>query len=62
MSNCKAPCKNCPDRHLGCHSDCEKYKEFAEYRRYISDRIKQTNKEYEYDIQKHIRLHKKKNI
>lgn len=21
----KAPCENCPDRHLGCHSECEKY-------------------------------------
>ncbi len=20
-----SPCKNCPDRHLGCHSECEKY-------------------------------------
>lgn len=21
----KAPCKDCPDRHLHCHSTCEKY-------------------------------------
>lgn len=21
------PCKDCPDRHLGCHSECEKYQE-----------------------------------
>lgn len=20
-----APCKNCKDRYLGCHSECEKY-------------------------------------
>lgn len=19
------PCKDCPDRHIGCHSDCERY-------------------------------------
>ena len=23
-----APCKDCSDRHTGCHSECEKYKEF----------------------------------
>lgn len=21
-------CKDCPDRHVGCHSDCERYLEF----------------------------------
>lgn len=25
----KAPCKNCADRKLHCHSTCEKYLEFA---------------------------------
>lgn len=24
-----APCKNCKDRYVGCHSKCEKYKEYA---------------------------------
>ena len=23
-----APCKDCPDRHYKCHSECERYKEF----------------------------------
>ena len=23
-----APCKDCPDRHQGCHSECKKYKEY----------------------------------
>lgn len=23
-----APCKDCPDRHIGCHSECEKYLSF----------------------------------
>lgn len=22
-------CYQCPDRHVGCHSDCEKYREFT---------------------------------
>lgn len=25
-----APCKGCADRHVGCHSGCEKYKKFRE--------------------------------
>lgn len=23
------PCKDCTERHLHCHSECEKYKEFS---------------------------------
>lgn len=30
MAQLKAPCKNCKNRVLGCHSTCEKYKEFYE--------------------------------
>ena len=26
----KAPCKDCPDRYLGCHGTCEKYREYKE--------------------------------
>ena len=25
-----APCKNCGDREIGCHSKCEKYRTFRE--------------------------------
>lgn len=24
----KAPCKNCPARHVGCHADCADYQDF----------------------------------
>ncbi len=24
-----APCYQCPDRHVGCHSKCERYKAYA---------------------------------
>lgn len=24
-----APCKDCTDRHIHCHSECEKYKAFV---------------------------------
>lgn len=33
----KVPCKDCTDRHLGCHSECEKYKAFDAERKKISD-------------------------
>lgn len=26
-----APCKGCTERVVGCHSNCEKYKEFKDY-------------------------------
>lgn len=30
----KAPCKDCPDRHLACHGSCEK---FLKYREQITE-------------------------
>lgn len=27
-----APCKDCPDRQLGCHGTCEKYQEYRRKR------------------------------
>lgn len=56
--NNKAPCKDCEKRHLGCHSDCKDYKEFTEYRKYISNCIKKLNHDNEYEIRKHVRLKK----
>ena len=28
-----SPCKDCGDRYLGCHSDCERYKSYKEENR-----------------------------
>lgn len=28
MNKPKAPCKDCKERRLGCHSECEKYDHF----------------------------------
>ena len=28
MKRPTAPCKDCPDRRLKCHADCEKYAEY----------------------------------
>lgn len=27
-----SPCKDCPDRHFGCHSECDSYSEFRKER------------------------------
>ena len=24
----KSPCKDCPERYIGCHSECSRYKHF----------------------------------
>lgn len=28
----KTPCKKCPDRHIGCHAECDSYKDWAAQR------------------------------
>lgn len=28
----KSPCYKCPNRHKGCHSECEAYREYVEAR------------------------------
>ena len=33
MENNNPPCKECADRHCGCHLDCDKYKEYSELRK-----------------------------
>lgn len=37
----KAPCKDCAERHEGCHGECEKYKAFRES---IDRRTEETTK------------------
>lgn len=39
------PCKNCPDRYLGCHSNCDKYKQF---KKEIAERKRKNQKGREY--------------
>lgn len=33
----KCKCNGCDERHIGCHSDCEAYKEFSDWRKKIRD-------------------------
>jgi hypothetical protein len=35
----KAPCKDCPDRKVGCHSTCEKYILFRKERDELNEKI-----------------------
>lgn len=41
----QAPCKDCPDRHIACHSSCEKFLDFkkqveeAKHRGYIEHQL-----------------------
>lgn len=32
MQRPTSPCYHCPDRHIGCHGQCEKYIEFRKKR------------------------------
>ncbi len=35
-----APCKDCAERRPGCHSECERYKEYSRERAELSKRRK----------------------
>ena len=42
-----APCKDCTERHPGCHSECEKYKEYSRER---TEMCKRKSMDLEADI------------
>ena len=59
------PCRNCEDRHVGCHGTCERYIDWKE--KHIESkrkRFEQKQTDYQYmavaSIRKAKRLHKKK--
>jgi len=54
----KAPCKGCQDRRIGCHGDCEKYREFhAENRK----RLEQHQKELDTLVPSTVRYNASRN-
>lgn len=59
----KAPCKDCPDRQVGCHSTCEKYITFAKEKRQQNETIKKAkheeNLKFSRMAKKYARLDKK---
>ena len=51
-----SPCKNCPERHRLCHSECEKYAEFAaEKARTRANRMKE-NAEFDFIMESRKRV------
>ena len=38
ITNC--PCKDCGDRHLNCHSECKKYKNWVAEKEKLRDKIR----------------------
>lgn len=54
----KAPCKDCPDRQLDCHSKCERYKAYQEEREAYREKKKQATMADCYIIQKVRKLKK----
>ena len=36
----KAPCYECKDRTVGCHSNCERYKEYADTNEAIKHKVR----------------------
>ena len=34
----ESPCKNCSERHYGCHAECDRYASYSESRRAELDR------------------------
>ena len=33
------PCRDCQDRKLGCHSECDKYKDWSEWNQQQRDKL-----------------------
>jgi hypothetical protein len=47
--NLKTPCMDCTERHVGCHSGCDRYKEYKE-------NYEQIRKEIRKEAEKQTRL------
>lgn len=56
MKRPEAPCLFCCGRHLGCHAECEAYKEFEharkEYREHITKQKVEENQMKEIEIKR----------
>lgn len=51
-----APCKDCIERHISCHSSCEKYKKFKEDKEIENKRRQKDVKSKEQNIDRINRL------
>lgn len=46
------PCSNCPDRKVGCHSVCDKYKTACEKKREIREKVIKRRDTDEYFVER----------
>lgn len=51
-------CKDCPDRHLHCHSECDRYKDYRTRKDEENKRIKREKNIYNYEKETYVRLKK----
>ena len=59
-----SPCKDCPSRRQGCHSECNRYLLFATFQRYQNSRIREMRsmgRRITTDAQERIKIRKIKN-
>ena len=35
-----APCKDCPERYLGCHQNCEKYQDYRKKQTEFNEKVR----------------------
>lgn len=53
-----SPCKHCKERYFGCHSECERYKEYDELNKKIRElRLVEFNK-INYDVDTSMKIRK----
>lgn len=50
MNKITSPCKGCENRYLGCHSKCEDYAKFKQYRERINQNRKSEAKVLSFKI------------
>ena len=55
----RQPCYKCPDRSLGCHSRCEKYKAYNEKQEQIKRSHDGDRRYMEYKIERYNRMKRK---
>ena len=51
----KGACKDCADRHVGCHSDCERYAADVEERRKLHEAVRKFKLCESQDIKRNVR-------
>ena len=51
-----APCKNCEERQVGCHSVCPYYKAFVETNEIVKKRVHAAKDDYRFGVERAVRL------